>query len=107
MTMNTLRTVVERVRRLLEDDAISGMAKVSQRRHYITKIYISYFSYKGKTWIKITNFFTAALNLNIVSYGVFHIFFSFGTYRTVRNEFVLATINLMFETNGILISKCM
>ena len=49
MTMNTLRTVVERVRRLLEDDAISGMAKVSQRRHYITKIYISYFSYKGKT----------------------------------------------------------
>ena len=28
-------------------------------------------------------------------------------YRAVYNEFVLATINVMFETNGILISKCM
>ena len=39
--------------------------------------------------------------------GVFHLFSSFGTYRAVFNEFVLATINLMFKAYGILISKCM
>ena len=32
---------------------------------------------------------------------------SFSTYRTVYNEFVLATFNLMFETYGMLLSKCM
>ena len=43
-------------------------------------------------------------------YGVFHLLFPrlvYSRYKVVYNELVLATINVMFETNGILISKCM
>ena len=62
-----------------------------------------YLNYKGKTWIKI-RLFTGELNNIRALWGV-PSFFVFSTYRTVCQEFVLATINLMFETNGILISK--
>ena len=62
-----LRTVLFQVNMI-------GMAKVSQRRHYITKYIFRISVIKGKPVFKIINFFTAALNLNIVPYGVFHIF---------------------------------
>ena len=47
--------------------------------------------------------FPAELNCIIIN----ALFLSFSTYRTVYNDIVLATFNLMFETNGMLISKCM
>ena len=36
--------------------------------------------------------------------GYFIVFSSFSTYSTVCHEFVLVTIKLMFETNGIILT---
>ena len=47
--MNALRTIVERVRRLFEEGVTWViMAKVSQRRHYITKSTFCIQIVKGK-----------------------------------------------------------
>ena len=52
--------------------------------------------------------FLAKLNYINDLWGISSSICSFSRYRAVYNEFVLATINnAMFETNGILISKCM
>ena len=51
--------------------------------------------------------FPAKLNQINALWGILSSIFSFSRYRAVYNELLLATINVMFETNGILISKCM
>ena len=67
-----------------------GMAKFSQRRHYITKYIFRISVIKGKPGSRKPTFSTSALNLNIVCYWVFSFFFFFRLVHTgqyVMNSF--------------------